>query len=294
MAMRIFLFISMYPILFILYFVMKNEAQVKSGMAYGIPLPGKEEHPEFSLKEDLKQIEEAYKKEMKRYLLILAIIPIVSLFIPWFSISFTIWMIWTFVMVGLFFVPFIRANIKVKQILQQHGIIVDEKGWKWGIFYKNKEDKHILVTSRMGTGQTFNMAKPVGIATEILVVLTVLAIPVLCVWMMMEEFVPISITIEENTLVAHQWKDEYEIPVDSITNVELIQELPRMSKSNGSAMDELDKGTFYIRNVGKCEVFLNPKNTEFITFEADGMLYYMSDAEDAGTEEIYKELRTAE
>ena len=35
---------------------------------------------------------------------------------------------------------------------------------------------------------------------------------------------------------------------------------------SGTAMDTLEKGTFFIRNVGKCEVFLNPENTEFLHF----------------------------
>lgn len=53
-------------------------------------------------------------------------------------------------------------------------------------------------------------------------------------------------------------------------------------------MDTLEEGTFFIRNVGKCEVFLNPENTIFLHFSAAGIDYYMSGYDDAQTEEIYQ------
>ena len=72
--------------------------------------------------------------------------------------------------------------------------------------------------------------------------------------------------------------------MEDIEHVEKITELPSWSKSSGTAMDTLEKGTFFIRNVGKCEVFLNPENTEFLHFSADGTDYYMSGSDDAQTD----------
>jgi hypothetical protein len=82
--------------------------------------------------------------------------------------------------------------------------------------------------------------------------------------------------------------------VEDIEHVEKITELPSWSKSSGTAMDTLEKGTFFIRNVGKCEVFLNPENTEFLHFSADGTDYYMSGSDDAQTEEIYQIIQNRE
>ena len=163
----------------------------------------------------------------------------------------------------------------------------DDNNWIGGIFYYNPRDKRSLVEKRVGIGTTVNMATPLGKGMTIIGVLAMLVIPISCVFLIMEEFTPIALVVENDTLKAEHIKVEYEIPVDDIENATLIQELPSMSKSNGSAMNVLEKGDFYIRGQGHCQVLLNPQNNDFITFTANGETYYVSGFDDKQTKEIY-------
>ena len=52
-------------------------------------------------------------------------------------------------------------------------------------------------------------------------------------------------------------------------------------------MNVLEKGDFYIRGQGHCQVLLNPQNNDFITFTANGETYYVSGFDDKQTKEIY-------
>ena len=63
-----------------------------------------------------------------------------------------------------------------------------------------------------------------------------------------------------------------------------------MSKSDGSNFERIEKGNFYIRNVGRCKILLNPQNQYFIEIKADGKLYYLSAATDEETNDIYVNL----
>lgn len=176
-----------------------------------------------------------------------------------------------------------KRDVSVEEINDDH--------WIWGSIYYNKNDKRIMVNKRAGVGTTMNMATPVGMAMNILGVAGLLSMPFFCVWMILEEFTPIRLTVEDQFLVAEHLKEDYEIPLEDITEMELIGELPKWSKVSGTGMEQLEKGTFHVRNEGKCEVFLNPQNAVFLHFEADGTEYYMSGIDDEATMEIYELLQ---
>lgn len=163
--------------------------------------------------------------------------------------------------------------------------------WIGGICYYNKKDTHSMVTARAGFGTTTNLATPWGMGCVVLASLTFLAIPVCCLWLILEEYTPIELSLENEMLVAEHLSTDYEIPVAGMKNVTIIHDLPSWSKVKGTGMENLCKGTFHIRNEGKCEVFVNPQNTLFLQFgDTAGKTYYMSAANDAATEALIEEL----
>ncbi len=83
-------------------------------------------------------------------------------------------------------------------------------------------------------------------------VVLMVTIPAMCIWLILDEFTPIRLAVEDEILYAKHLNVDYEIQVEDIEHVEKITELPSWSKSSGTAMDTLEKGTFFIRNVGKC------------------------------------------
>lgn len=166
----------------------------------------------------------------------------------------------------------------------------DDADWLWGCVYYKKSDRRTLVEARNGFGTSTNMATPVGKGLTIFGLGMLLLLPAVCIWMLLLEFTPIRLELRENYLVAEQLKTDYRIPVENITELELISELPELSKNSGTGMDNLYKGDWHIVYAGDCEVFLNPQNGLFLKFNAGGELYYMSASDDGQTRAVYDAL----
>ena len=156
----------------------------------------------------------------------------------------------------------------------------DDDCWIWGLFYYNPADGHTMVEKRVGVGTTMNFGTPKGRMAGALLGLLggigILSLPVICIWVILLEFVPIKLSVEDGKLIAGQIRVDYSIPADSIQDIALLEELPRLERVSGTSMDELKKGNYRIAEVGRCQVFLNPQNSIFIRLEAEGTVYYLS------------------
>ncbi len=163
--------------------------------------------------------------------------------------------------------------------------------WIGGVIYYNKKDKRTIVSQRIGIGTTTNLATTTGKVLDMIgLVMIVVVIPFCCIWVMLEEFTPLQLAVEGETLVAQHLGTAYELPLADIEKITLIEELPPLKKLSGNGMENIYEGTF--RNEGeRCEVFLNPQNGVFLQIETAEKTYYMSAAEDAATKEIYENVR---
>lgn len=171
------------------------------------------------------------------------------------------------------------------------GFSDDDACWLGGLIYYNPKDCRTMVEKRVGIGTTMNMAAPGGKAMGVFLLLVLLGVLVLCAWLVRLEFTPIHLSIEGNTLVAEQLKEDYAIPLDTIEEVALVEDLPGMVRTNGTGMTTLSKGSFRIQETGeRCQVFLNPQNDVFLRLEAGDMTYYMSGATDQETMNVYNSL----
>ncbi|MBU5330980.1 hypothetical protein KQI61_02125 [Anaerocolumna aminovalerica] len=111
MAARIILIISMYPVLPIMYFLLKNEVKPKKNIVLGVTLP-------YSKIYD-KRVDgllAAYKRELNIISLVLLLIPILVFFIPWFSIYYTIMIIWILLVILLPYIPYIKYHLRMEII----------------------------------------------------------------------------------------------------------------------------------------------------------------------------------
>lgn len=449
MFLNIIFFATLYPVLFIVYVVMALQSGQKNGSIFGVNMK-----PEWFEEDEVKAIQKRFKREMRWYGLLLAVIPFSSLLTPYFFIQMTIWLVWMFGAIILLMLLLVFANSRLKEWKRQKGyyetqsteryvelknagaircihffqfflplaigiigaalalpvykmvgiscligaacgfiyflvavimdrqpiqvissdsdininysrakkniwknfwlcciwmntililfllaisfvdkkvesimliaMIVyavlllvicipvfirlgkvekayagkhdlsngteDDRNWIGGVLYYNPNDPHTMVDKKVGIGTTVNMASKAGKATMLFTALVFLTIPILCAWVIAEEFTPIHLEIENGNLCAEHIRTDYELPLDTIEEVEMVTELPRRSKINGTGMDNLEKGTFKIYEQGECQEFLNPQNKKFLHFSANGKQYYMSGVDDAQTEEIYKEI----
>lgn len=451
MFIQIIFMLCMYPILPIMYFSMKSEMKEKNGVFFGVRM-----RREWLEEDGIKEISAAYQKQLKKLALIFALLPGITFFIPYFSVSFTVWMLWLLAVIGAPAVLFARANQAVGELKKQKnggacgwsvpGLNPDEPGavpavkrlpfmppivlsaaaagaalvffsgsgliafgvlvasfaavtllfflsalwtdrqkivistrpeadcrynsakkavwyrfwlilawvntgltaasaftlaadfadagavlwefviymavifcicawaavrlrgvekefaperkdctweddddcWIFGMLYYNPEDRHTLVSRRVGIGTTCNLATLGGKGMMLAGCLGILVISFSCIWLLLEDFTPITLRVENESLVAEHLKTDYEIPLKEITELHLLEETPVWSKVNGTSLDHLKKGTFYIRNEGRCQVFLNSQNAFFLCFTADGRTYYMSGKDDSETMEIWK------
>ncbi|MBQ8625417.1 MAG: hypothetical protein IJ419_04500 [Agathobacter sp.] len=162
----------------------------------------------------------------------------------------------------------------------------DDKNWIWGQVYYNKNDKHYMIESRLGTGTTVNLGNKAGMVTIFFSVVAVLSIPIVSIWIILAEFTPIQVTVEDDVIICQQLNVDYEIPLADIDAYTTVTELPEMTKVNGSGMDNLLIGTFEVYREGMFEVFLNPQNDLFIKLTVDEQVYYIGGADDETTQEV--------
>ncbi len=109
MLLNIIMWIGLYPVIFIMYFVLKLSAKDRSGIVFGVRLPkaadGEEEFA--ALLEERRKI---YYRQMRMTFFVFLVIPLISFLVPYFSIQFTIWMFWMLVAILFLELPYIRAN----------------------------------------------------------------------------------------------------------------------------------------------------------------------------------------
>lgn len=166
------------------------------------------------------------------------------------------------------------------------GEYVDEdRYWIWGTFYCNPNDRHLMKNNRVGMGMTVNMARPFGKILVVFSALCIVALPVLGAWMMTEEFTPVHTELEGDTVVAYHQREVYSVPLDTVTEAEILQELPPTARIAGTAMDHVRKGRFRVEGYGECRICLDPGDACFLVLET-GEETYIFGAEEALAEQI--------
>lgn len=113
--MSIIFLVGCYPFLFIMYLMFRNVGN-KNGYCFGATVS-----QELRNDEALKAIDLDFRKTLKKYTIIFAIVPLVSFFIPYISIEFTIWMIWMLIMCFYPMALYARANKQVQELKEARG-----------------------------------------------------------------------------------------------------------------------------------------------------------------------------
>lgn len=166
----------------------------------------------------------------------------------------------------------------------------NEESWIGGIFYYNPKDKRSMVENPMGTGTTVNMATPAGKVTLGFIGVMLISLVGICLWIILDEFTPISLNLQGEKVIAAHLKNEYIIDTDLITELSLENELPKVRRSSGTSMDHLKKGNFRNKEDGKILILLNPQNQYYLRIVADDTVYYLGGYDDTETLAVYSQL----
>ncbi|MEL4105315.1 DUF5808 domain-containing protein [Oscillospiraceae bacterium WX1] len=198
---------------------------------------------------------------------------------------------------GILLFVLLRAEFKTREMQQKLSedsggtIYTDEDDyWFYGSFYSNPHDEHVLVNRRTGIGTTVNLARTPGKIMMGFVVLILLSMPLLGLWMMQEEFTPVTLLMTEQQLVARHTHDVYKIDVGSVQTVSLIESLPDGIRTNGTAMSSVLKGNFRFDGLGDCRVCLDPRTPPFLVLTTDARTYILGSHDSAATRALYQVL----
>lgn len=208
-------------------------------------------------------------------------------------------MIWMGIYILLICILGIRCEFRIMKLRQklrtdgkeQQVYVDDDSHWILGSIYYNPQDKHFMVEKRtMGIGTTINMGSRGGkifaVIIGLLLVFCIIGIPI---WIGLDEFTPISMTVEADTLAVDHVTTDYRIDLADINKVELLTELPEMSRKNGTGLPNLLKGKFEVDGKNGALVCLNPENHLFIRIETQaGQLYLLGGKTDGETEAAYE------
>ena len=109
----------------------------------------------------------------------------------------------------------------------------------------------------------------------VLAVLVLLTMPVLGGWLMMEELIPVTMEVTEETLTVTRVGTTYEIELNEIEQVQLLEKLPPSVRVWGTGMPNLLKGSFSVEGYGMCELCVNPEAPPFLLVETTKKTYIL-------------------
>lgn len=163
---------------------------------------------------------------------------------------------------------------------QDYYVDEDEK-WIWGMFYYDPNDTHLVVNARIGMNTTVNLAKKSGRVIVGATAVLLLLMPLLGVWMMAEERSPITLTLSQEVLVAQHGWDKYEISLEDMEQVQLLDEEPEgLRRVAGTAMDTVLKGRFKSDEYDKMTVCMDPQTGPWLLITMDdGAIYLVGDGQ---------------
>lgn len=291
MAFNIIMLFSVYMVLGIMYFVMRYMAADNGVLLFGARINAKmlegEENKRF-----IEGVKKSYFRSLNVIGALCVVLSLVPIAVPYISVRTLLWIVWIFALIVILTIPQIKCFNEIVKWKSDNGYVDendDDKYWKWGLMYYNPDDNNSMVEKRVGIGMTCNMAKPIGKVMNVVLIATLVGTVVMCGWLMLEEFMPIHLQVIDNTLQAKQYKVDYKIRLDEINEIYLLEDIPRMSKSSGTNLDNLFKGEFYVPEEHHgCRAFFNPKNKLLIKIKANGKIYYLGGYDDNETKKVYE------
>lgn len=175
------------------------------------------------------------------------------------------------------------------------GLYVDEDDhWVFGIFYYNPDDTKLIVNERVGINTSVNLARPAGKAIAVVLACLLLCLPVAGAFMAEEFGAPVTLELSEQTIRAHHSLTTYEIDMDDVASVELVDQLPQMTRTFGGASETFLEGDFSSDVYGSLKVCLDPEVGPWLLVRTrSGATYLLGASDTAQTEGAYEEVTLA-
>lgn len=294
MGLNIVMLFSVFIVLVIMYFAMRFSITNEATFLFGARVNDKMRHSD-EYKEFVDKVKKDFHRNMNWIAILAIFISLCPLLISSISIRTFIWTLWIFGIIVIMSIPQANAFKKVVKWKADNGYIDDnddDKYWKWGVIYNNPNDKHTMVEKRIGIGTTVNVASIGGKVTNWIIVIVIVGTFLMLGWIVLDEFLPIHLVVDEQTVMAKQIGVEYKVEIEDIDEISLLNDIPRMSRSSGTDMEKLCKGNFYVpEEHHDCKVLFNPQNKLLIRIKSGKDIYFFGGYDDEETMSIYNELK---
>lgn len=141
------------------------------------------------------------------------------------------------------------------------GFYVDEDDhWIFGIFYYNPDDAELIVNERVGINTSINLARPAGKAIVVALACSLLCLPVTGAFMAEEFGAPVTLELSEQTIRAHHLLTTYEIDMADVVSVELVDQLPKMTRTFGGASETFLEVTSQVTRTDRSRCAWTPRS----------------------------------
>ena len=176
---------------------------------------------------------------------------------------------------------------------ERSGYVDEDDLWLWGLFYNNPGDRHLFINDRTGSGMGVNVGRPAGKLIIIGTAVLLIGLAVFGLTMAAGFDTPREGYIEDGTLYFQHFSEKYEIALDDIESVELLDELPEARRIAGTGMSTLLEGRFTVEGYENVRISLNPQSPPFIAVVTGDMSRIFSLETPEETEAFYSEILEA-
>jgi len=164
----------------------------------------------------------------------------------------------------------------------------DDDKWIGGVVYYNPNDDRLIINDRVGTNSTVNLAKPAGKVIYGFLALLLLTMPL---WGLLMGNGEINTDITNEYVYIEGGMHKYTIETVDVVGVQLLEELPAISRTGGTGLPEFLGGNFASKEYGKLKVCLNPTAPPFVLVETEEQTYLLGTKDEQQTMAIYEALK---
>ncbi len=175
----------------------------------------------------------------------------------------------------------------------ESGYVDEDDLWLWGMFYNNPNDRHLFINDRTGSGMGVNVGRPAGRVFMALTAALILGLAVVSIALALGFSAPFEAHIESGTLYFEHGMEKYEIPLEDITSLELIDDLPSARRIAGTGLPNLVEGRFRVEGYENTRISLNPGQPPYIAVLTPEFSRIFALGTPQETEAFYNELEEA-
>lgn len=202
----------------------------------------------------------------------------------------------TMIPIGLILYVHRKIHALEQELLEQNDQVVytdDDEYWANGFTYHNPNDKSLMVTKRIGIGETINTGTLAGkvIMGGALALMAAVIVGVSFLLIRSELTSPTLTLSPDSTVSIDYPMYSYDFSLSDIEELTLVDDIPSGTKLNGEATGTHARGHFRLKGLGKTRLYVFKKNPPYIRIKLDDVYIFYNDKDPVLTTELFEQLK---